>query len=670
MSKKKFKKQRFSTSLVKKEISNQEPAKINAAINSSRLTLGKEFRQEATEKLSYSHLLTQINPELYKLTSEEKSLKQTIEKFSHNQYFNFSQATREEKFFKKTIYQGICNQKQTKANPYKSLQEPNFSKKMGPEADSKLQIVAEGIETNKLEKIKIFEAKEKLEHEKKTFVGSHGLPDPPNLPPDDLIKTDFATFFKVAFAQLNPKKDIQDQWFFPIIFNQLNQLENDEIGRMIFNLPPRQFKSTIISVIWPAWLLAKDPGLEILCASASRELAVNFSKQTRMIMLSDWYIRLFSETRILKGRNNAHHFYTSCNGSRFAATTSSDIMGFGGDYLILDDPQNPTKMRSINYREKTKNWFQEIFVNRINNANTGKIILATQRLHEFDLTADILSSDQFNVWNQLSLPMVAVNDEYFIINDREITREKGEILNINMYKNREEVEKRRVEIGEEAYMAQFQQNPIANENAIITEKMLKYYDYVELAEDLRLKRLQIVQSWDTASSPKFDAAFSVGTTWAVKDNNYYLIAMFREQLEYHDLKEAMIKEYHTYAFDTPDRVVLIENKDSGRGLISELKRLFRVEEVNPVGSKRDRLKDMSFLFKNGMVFLPRSVSWLNDVKEELLNFGGGQSSRGNSKHSDIVDSMTQFLNYANQHRKYAAILPKITVFEMGKSWSV
>ncbi len=61
--------------------------------------------------------------------------------------------------------------------------------------------------------------------------------------------------------------------------------------------------------------------------------------------------------------------------------------------------------------------------------------------------------------------------------------------------------------------------------------------------------------------------------------------------------------------------------------------------INPQGDKTGRLEAQSARFEAGQVFVPKQAQWLADFLEELLAFP-------NAKHDDQVDSVSQFLNWA------------------------
>jgi phage terminase large subunit-like protein len=77
---------------------------------------------------------------------------------------------------------------------------------------------------------------------------------------------------------------------------------------------------------------------------------------------------------------------------------------------------------------------------------------------------------------------------------------------------------------------------------------------------------RIVQSWNTANKATELSDFSVCTTWGVKGKELFLLAVFRQKLEYPALKRAVREQLGLFKAT----VVLIEDKASGTQLIQEL----------------------------------------------------------------------------------------------------
>lgn len=69
-----------------------------------------------------------------------------------------------------------------------------------------------------------------------------------------------------------------------IIRAALGRVESGETNRLMIFLHPRSFKSQMVTVRYPAWLLESDPMTRIIVASYNQSLAESFSHETRRIV--------------------------------------------------------------------------------------------------------------------------------------------------------------------------------------------------------------------------------------------------------------------------------------------------------------------------------------------------------------------------------------------------
>ena len=124
-------------------------------------------------------------------------------------------------------------------------------------------------------------------------------------------------------------------------------------------------------------------------------------------------------------------------------------------------------------------------------------------------------------------------------------------------------------------------------------------------------------------------------------NGHYLLSCWRGRLEFPALKRQMVLLASEYS----PTVILVEDKASGQSLIQELK----YETALPIHSvvvdrdKVARTQAVTPLIEAGKVFLPESAPWLADFLDELAAFPTGA-------HDDVVDSVTQALNYLRHQR--------------------
>jgi len=113
--------------------------------------------------------------------------------------------------------------------------------------------------------------------------------------------------------------------------------------------------------------------------------------------------------------------------------------------------------------------------------------------------------------------------------------------------------------------------------------------------------------------------------------------MWRDRVEFPELKR---KCSELYEIHNPTEV-LIEDKASGQSLIQELQRETKlpVKPIKVDSDKIARVHAITPLIEAGKVYLPLNTLWTKTVTEEAEDFPDGEFD-------DIVDSISQFLNYA------------------------
>lgn len=452
-----------------------------------------------------------------------------------------------------------------------------------------------------------------------------------------LLKRYFKAFLIKSFNTVCPTVPYLDNWHIDLIIKNLEQIEGNKIKRLLINLPPRSLKSIIISVAWPAWLLGRDPSKKIIVASYSQKLSEKLSHDCRIILNSRWYKKLFPSTKIAKGANEKFKFMTEQQGFRFATSVGGTLTGEGADIIIVDDPHTPLQALSTAERERTLNWYDQTLATRLNDKKRGTIVVVMQRLHKDDLSGHLLGKQ---TWLQLKIPAIADIDEEWIIEDFHYNRKTGEFLHPNR-EGSEEIEIAKIELGSYAFNAQYQQNPVSNNNSLISREWIQRYNTA-------LEFATIYQSWDCAVKDGELNDYSVCTTWGVSSNQYYLIDVFRKKINYPDLKISVLAQAEKFAANT----ILIEDKASGQPLIQELSTTLGIPiiPITPKYEKFTRFINTLTLFESRRVFLPTHAPWLSTYELELFSFP-------ETKHDDQIDSTTQFFNWIV--KKYRAGLRRI-----------
>ncbi len=280
---------------------------------------------------------------------------------------------------------------------------------------------------------------------------------------DQLVREELAAFMARCFATLNPGARFMPNWHIELIAEYLQACGRGELTRLIINMPPRSLKSLCVSVAWPAFLLGHAPERRVMAASYAQGLSNQHSNDCRHVMQSEWYRRLFPDTRLCREQNEKHKFATTAHGVRFATSVSGTATGEGGDVLIADDAINPLQAMSAAGREAVNGWFDHTFATRLNDKKRGVIVVVMQRLHAEDLSGYLLEKGG---WEHLCLPAVAPARSVLMCGRVRKVRRKGELLHAKR-ENGTMIERAKRELGSAHFAAQYQQAPLTTQSSMV-----------------------------------------------------------------------------------------------------------------------------------------------------------------------------------------------------------
>jgi predicted phage terminase large subunit-like protein len=439
-----------------------------------------------------------------------------------------------------------------------------------------------------------------------------------------LLRNDLNAFLHRSFLEFEAV-EFHHNWHIEVLAAKLEDVRLGRCRRLILNVPPRHLKSFAVSIAWPALVLGHDPTRKILSVTYAQDLSDNFARRSRQLMTSPFYEALF-DTRISKGREAVSDFETTAGGYRLSTSIGGVLTGRGADIIIIDEPIKADDAQSESRRRSVNEWYDNTLRSRLNNQETGAIIIVMQRLHADDLVAHVQQTED---WDVLSFPAIAERDETYSIvtpyGHKKIQRKVGEILQPSLL-SEATLDTQRRGMTEYNFAAQYQQDPQPPAGIIVKKEWLQFYDPLSLPE----KFDQVVQSWDTANKDSELANFSVCTTWGLKNRHIYLLDVDRRKLNFPDLKRRVRSLADRYNVD----VVLIEDKASGTSLIQELQADgFWKVRADPAldGDKIMRLLGQTAKIESGFALFPKHAPWLDTYLHELVSFP-------NAKHDDQVDS--------------------------------
>ena len=463
-------------------------------------------------------------------------------------------------------------------------------------------------------------------------------------------------FVKQSWHVVEPGIPFIASWHIEAICEHLEAVSAGEIHRLLINIPPRHSKSTIVSVMWPAWEWLTDPSQKFLCASYSGNLSTRDNLKTRRLLQSPWYQERWGHMFGFAGDQNAkQRFENDKTGYRLATSVGGTATGEGGSRLILDDPHGAQAAQSEVMRESDLEWFDMVWSTRLNNPKTDAMVTVMQRLHERDISGHIL--EDIKGWEHICIPAEwDGKTRKTSLGTYDPRKKKGELICPERFGEKEITMLKQL-LGTYGTAGQLQQDPTPSEGGILKTAHFRLWPATSGLPPFEY----ILQSYDCAFTEKTTGDPTACSVWAVfthkGERNAMLIDAWDEHLSYPDLRARAVKDWTTeYGGMTkdspysrakrPDRI-LVEAKASGQSLLQDL-RLAKVPAVgyNPgQADKVSRAHQAAPTLELGLLWVPESkknlgqpVSWAASFLKQLGKFPVAE-------HDDYVDTFTQAIIY-------------------------
>jgi len=310
-------------------------------------------------------------------------------------------------------------------------------------------------------------------------------------------------------------------------------------------------KSFLSSIIFPAYLLGRDPSNKIISTTYGFDLSKSFSKELLDIVTSHEYQLIFPHTKFENLGKSSTIWYTEKLGGYYKSTSrGSAITGLSANYIIADDlVKNSTEAKSPSLLKSIKDWWYSTLYSRLTKKSNGeeaKVLILMTRWSKNDLIGEILSKDSNNEWYYLNLPALDENNNPLW----EEMQSKKLLLDI---KHRDP----------ETFSCLYQGQP-GNKGS--TEFNLSDYVIYPMSHTFSKKIKYYFSSWDTASKISENNDFTVGTLWSLRDNKLYLEDYIKGKYTLPELHK-LIESKHT---EWNCKFSLIESASSGIGLLQLL----------------------------------------------------------------------------------------------------
>ena len=448
-------------------------------------------------------------------------------------------------------------------------------------------------------------------------------------------------FVRMAWAHIDPSPYV-DAWHIEEICEHLEAVSRGECRKLLINIVPGHSKTSVVSILWPAWDWIKHPERKYIAASYDAKLALRSARTMRDLVRGPWFQERWGGlggVEITRAQSAAiGAFKNNCGGFRLSTSTGAGVLGWHADVQVVDDPHSAKELTGAlssvqQHLEKARVWWQETMTTRAVNRSTLARVVVMQRLHERDLSSVCLAEGGYT---HLCLPLHyrEYRCKQFSLPSRtpwggDRRTVVGELLCEERIPETEAVTMRTT-MGSAVADAQLEQCPASAAGALVKRRWLDQF-WTELP-----KGGQFIQSWDCTFKDAATSDYVVGQVWYSKGGRYYLVDQVRERMNV----TATAVAIKTLAHKWPKaRGKLVEDKANGPAVVDMLRReVAGLILVNPEGGKMSRLNAVVPLFEAGNVYLPDPAThpWVHDWIEELATFPG-------APHDDQVDACSQAL---------------------------
>lgn len=479
-------------------------------------------------------------------------------------------------------------------------------------------------------------------------------------------------FVRYFWHVLEPERKLVEGWPLEALCEHYEAVAFGEVNRLLVNVPPGFMKSMLLNVFFPAWVWGalKRPHIRFLAFSYSSTLTERDNGKFRDLITSTEYQGLWGSGYAVRNVG-VERVDNNKTGWKAASSVGGTTTGLRADYVLADDLHSIAEAESETVRLNTVRWFVESMSNRLNDLDESAIIVLGQRVHEGDVSGEILDPKSGMDYVHLMIPWeydagrhcrTAIGWEDPRTEDGDPAwPERFSASAMAVFKARPFM-----------FASQYQQAPAPRGGGIIKREFWRLWDPEDGKTFPPFKF--ILASLDTAFTTKQENDYSALTIWGVfeqrvgdapnsiwidnpssngkvsrtnvplGDSGYgqprlMLMYGWRKRCEFHELVTTVAKICDRNRVDR----LLIEDKAAGHSVAQEMRRVhadakWGVTLFNPKNQdKVARVHSIEHLFEDGLIFAP-DREWAEMVIGEFEVFPRGV-------HDDLVDSGSQALRH-------------------------
>lgn len=459
-------------------------------------------------------------------------------------------------------------------------------------------------------------------------------------------------FFVREFWEVIIKETPIYNWHIEYLCQELEQLAQHIVGRqkkpydVIINIPPGTTKSTITTIMYPAWLWTLDPTIRIITNSYAINLSIEHATKSRDIIMSDKFRELFPEVQIRRDKSMKVSYENTLTGARYTTSTGGTITGKHAHIIINDDPLNPGQSTSALQIASANEHTKTLSTRKVDKENTPTLTIM-QRLHENDVTGYLLAKKGEHI-HHINLPAeLSEHVKPAHLKDRYID---GLLDPVRL--SRSILEEARTDLGTRAYAGQYEQMPYEDGGNIVKGEWFRSISYGDFEKIMG--NSPIVFFIDTAYTANTENDPSGIIATCRIGNDLFISGARKVNYKFPDLIRFIPTWVQQHGY-TSRSTIRIEPKANGLSVIDQLREVTQLNVTktpSPTDDKETRLNAASPMVESGRVVLVTGA-WNEEFKTEISGFP-------QRSHDEYVDLLCYAIDYHLKPRRQTTNSDQLT----------
>lgn len=473
-----------------------------------------------------------------------------------------------------------------------------------------------------------------------------------------------------------------------IVIELLQYALAGKVSKLLFSLPRRHGKSTLISKNFISYFLAHYPDDSVILSSYTQLLASGFGKDCKNILrqyghLSPYNVELAEDSKA-NNKFNLKHPYT---GQMLAVGQAGSIIGFGAGLFVIDDPiKSSIEAKSETIQENLKEWIMGTAKTSLETRRNGLppiMAIIAQRLNIYDLHGIIKENEPTisgkealdilrdggeippEVWVDVNFPAICEDPE----NDL-LSRKIGEVLWPKQRSYKWLMAEKKA-MGDYLFNAIYQGNPKEREGKFFKPENFEIVDYLpnDIIQEIQWSDLAATYYPPETPIHQRGAATATIRLALTKDRRLFITFINEFWAEEDVVADNIIQiakirgnKSNMLGGNAPKFCIPQDPGQAGKGQVKKYSLLlpgYNFEGIIETGDKEDRAEAPSTWAKINKIYIYKEAA----DPELIKRFIRVVSDFPNNKHKDFVDALSgafSMLDIPDEYVDYA--LPESVSF--------